>query len=102
LTHYIENPYEHWHTILAQINYKALPYVSKEVIGLPEFKVDHEGVCNKCAQGENIKNPFPKRENNAEGVLYLIHSYVCGKMPSTSISGYVYYVSFIDDYSHKN
>jgi hypothetical protein len=22
-------------------------------------------------------------------------------MPSTSLSGYVYYVSFIDDYSHK-
>jgi hypothetical protein len=23
-------------------------------------------------------------------------------MPSTSLSGYVYYVSFINDYSHKN
>jgi hypothetical protein len=26
---------------------------------------------------------------------------VCGPMPSTSLSGYVYYVSFIDDYSRK-
>jgi hypothetical protein len=26
---------------------------------------------------------------------------VCGPLPSSSISGYVYYVSFIDDYSHK-
>jgi transposase InsO family protein len=26
---------------------------------------------------------------------------MCGPMPSSSISGYVYYVSFIDDYSHK-
>jgi hypothetical protein len=26
---------------------------------------------------------------------------VCGPMPSSSISGYVYYVSFIDDYSRK-
>jgi transposase InsO family protein len=26
---------------------------------------------------------------------------VCGSMPSSSISGYVYYVSFIDDYSRK-
>jgi hypothetical protein len=101
LTHSIENPCELWHRRLAHINYKALPYVSKVVTRLPEFKVDHEGMCNGCAQGKNIKNPFPKRDNKAEGILELIHSNVCGPMSSTSISGYVYYVSFIDDYSRK-
>ena len=30
-----------------------------------------------------------------------IHSDVCGPMSSSSLSGYVYYVSFIDDYSRK-
>jgi hypothetical protein len=63
LTHSIENPCELWHRRLADINYKAFPYVSKEVTGLLELKVDHEGVCNKCAQGKNIKNPFWKRDN---------------------------------------
>jgi hypothetical protein len=58
-------------------------------------------VCNGCAQGKNIKNPFPKRHNKEKGVLELIHSDVCGLMLSSSISGYVYYVSFIDDYSRK-
>jgi transposase InsO family protein len=101
MTHSIENPCELWHRRLAHINYKALPYVSKAVTGLPELKVDHEGVCNGCAQGKNIKNTFPKRDSKAEGVLELIHSDVCGPMPSSSISGYVYYVSFIDDYSRK-
>jgi hypothetical protein len=24
---------------------------------------DHEGICDGCAQGKNIKNPFPKRDN---------------------------------------
>ena len=63
LTHSIENPCELWHRILSHINYKALPYVSKAVTGLPEFKVDHECVCNGCAQGKNIKNPFQKRDS---------------------------------------
>jgi hypothetical protein len=34
--------------------------------------------------------------------LELVHSDVCGPMPSTSLRVYVYYVSFIDDYSRKN
>jgi hypothetical protein len=88
MTHAIENSCEIWHRRLAHINYKALPYICK---------ADHEGVCNGCAQGKNIKNPFPKRDSKAEGVLELIHSDVCSPMPSSSISRYVYYVSFIDD-----
>jgi transposase InsO family protein len=101
MTHTIEKSCELWYRILAHINYKALPYICKEFMGLPKLKVDHEGVCNGCAQGKNIKNPFPKRHNKAEGVLELIHSEVSGPMPSSSISGYVYYVSFIDDYSRN-
>jgi hypothetical protein len=76
-------------------------YVCKTVTCLPELKVDDEGVCNGCAQGKNIKNPFLKRDSKPEGFLELIHSDVCGPMPSSSISGYAYYVSFIDDYSRK-
>jgi hypothetical protein len=89
LTHAIENPCELWHRILAHINYNALPYVCKEVTGLLELKVDHEGVCNGCAQGKNIKNPFLKRDKKAKGVLELIHLDVCGPMPSSPINGYV-------------
>jgi hypothetical protein len=50
LNHSIENPCELWHRILSHINYKALPYVNNVVTSLPEFKVDHEGMCNGCAQ----------------------------------------------------
>jgi hypothetical protein len=101
LNHSIESPCELWHRILDHIKYKALPYVSKVVTSLPKFNVDHEGVCKGYAQGKNIKNPFPKSDSKAEGILELIHSYVCVPMPSTSLSGYVYYVSFIDDYYRK-
>ena len=65
------------------------------------MKIDHEGICKGCAKGKNIKNPFPKSETKTKGMLELIHSDVCGPMPSTSLSGYEYYVTFIDDYSRK-
>jgi transposase InsO family protein len=101
LTHSTENPCELWHRRLAHVNYKPLPYVSKVVTHLPKLKVDHEGVCKGCAQRKNIKNHFPKRDSKAEGILELVYSDVCGPIPSTSLSGYVYYVYFIDDYSCK-
>jgi transposase InsO family protein len=34
--------------------------------------------------------------------MELVHSDVCDPMPSTSLTGYVYYAYFIDDYSRKN
>ena len=35
------------------------------------------------------------------GTLELIHSDVCGPIPSISLSGYEYYVSFVNDYSRN-
>jgi hypothetical protein len=54
-----------------------------------------------CAQGKNVKRSFPNSDSKAKGVLDILHSDVCGPMSAASLSGYVYYVSFIDDYSHK-
>ena len=54
-----------------------------------------QGMC----KGNNIKNPFPKSETKTKGTLELIHFDVCGPIPSISLSGYEYYVTFIDDYS---
>ena len=71
---------------LSHISYKTLPYVRKVVTGLLDLKIDHEGTCKGCARGKNIKNPFPKSETNTKGTLELIHSDVCGPMPSISLS----------------
>jgi len=87
---------ELWHRRLAHIHYKALPVVSKVVSGLPELK-DRGGVCKGCAKGKNVKNPFPGSDSRAKGILEIIHSDVCGPMTTSSLSGYVYYVTFIDD-----
>ena len=45
---------------------------------------------------------FPSSESKAKGILEIIHSDVCGPMSSSSLSRYVYYVSFIDDFLERN
>jgi hypothetical protein len=101
LVHTTITPSELWHGRFAHIHYKALPIVSKMVTGLPKIQVDHEGVCKGCAQGKNMKKPFPSSDSKAKGVLDIIHLDVCGPMSVASLSRYVYYVSFIDDFSRK-
>jgi hypothetical protein len=85
MTHAIENPYELFHKILAHINYKALPYICKAVTGLPKLKVDHKGICNGCAQGKNIKNPFFEERQQSRRSLRT-HSFRC-VWPNVIISG---------------
>jgi transposase InsO family protein len=63
--------------------------------------VEHEDICKGCAQGKNVKKPFPSSDSKAKGVLDIIHLDMCGPMSTTSLSMYVYYVSFIDDFSRK-
>jgi hypothetical protein len=48
-----------------------------------------------------VEHSFPNSDSKAKGVLDIVHSDTCGLMLVASLSGYVYYVSFIDDYSHK-
>ena len=63
--------------------------------------MNHDGVCKGCAQGKNMKIMFPNSDDKAKGILDTVHSDVCGPMTTTSLSGYVYYVSFTDDFSRK-
>ena len=51
--------------------------------------------------GEFSKSPFPNSDNRATGILDLIHTDVSGRMSHVSLSGYEYYVLFIDDHSKK-
>ena len=69
--------------------------------GLLEIHANHEIICKGCAQGKNLKKTFPNSESKAKGILEIVHLDVCGPMSSTSLSRYIYYFSFIDDFSHK-
>ena len=65
------------------------------------LQAKHDGVCKGCVKGKNTKKTFPSSKSKEKGILEIIHSYVCSPMSLSSLSGYVYYVSFIDDFSRK-
>ena len=101
LVHSTINSCELWHQIFAHLHYRALLTMSKAVTNIPELQANHEGVCKGCAHEKNVKSSFPRSNNKEKGILDVVHLDVHGPMTETSLSGYVYYVSSIDDYSCK-
>jgi hypothetical protein len=59
-------------------------------------------LCKGCALGKYTKTSFPSSDSRAARILDLIHSDVCGSMSSTLLTGFLYYVVFIDDFSQKS
>ena len=51
--------------------------------------------------GKYTKTAFPSSDSRSEGVLQLIHLDLCGPMYFVTLTGYEYYVTFIDDFSRK-
>ena len=92
---------ELWHRRFAHLHYRALPALRKMVIGLPELQVEHDGICRGCALGKNAKGSFPSSDSRSKGILDLVHSDGSGLMIVSSLVGFLYYMVFIDDFSHK-
>jgi hypothetical protein len=92
---------EVWHRRMAHLHHGALQVLREIVIGLPDFSTEHQDVCKGCALGKYTKTAFPSSDSRAVGILDLVHSDVCGMMSTVSLSGFEYYVTFIDDFSRK-
>jgi hypothetical protein len=71
------------------------------VAGMPDFHFEHGGICRGCALGKNAKKDFPNSDRRSKEILELIHSDICGPMSAPSLSSFLYYVIFIEDFSRK-
>ena len=69
------------------------------VEGFPLIQTS-DGICSGCIVGKHpdMRYEFGK-EHRASYILDLIHSDVVGLMPTTSIDGCKYFLTFIDDCS---
>jgi hypothetical protein len=57
--------------------------------------------CEHCIYGKQNHVRFPFGATREKWIVELIHSDVFGHVLVSSIGGYLYYVSFIDDFSRK-
>ncbi|MCO5580832.1 hypothetical protein L7F22_034705 [Adiantum nelumboides] len=56
-------------------------------------------LCEACIYGKLSRTKFPKSKSKTTRLLELIHSDVCGPMQTASLTGNLYYLTFIDDFS---
>lgn len=92
---------ELWHRRFVHLHYKDLTSVKKMVTCTPDVQVENYDVCRGCLIDKNSKSPFHSSDSRSKGILNLVHSNICGSMSAPSLSGYLYYVIFIDDFSRK-
>lgn len=90
-----------WHKRFCHLNFQGLKPLQKNsmVNGLPEIKETID-VCEGCIMGKQHRNSFPRQSTwRTKAPLELIHTNICGKMQTPSLSQYRYFLTFIDDFS---
>jgi hypothetical protein len=93
---------EIWHRRMAHFHHGALRVLRELVTGVPDFSSEHHELCKGCTLGKYTKTAFPSNDSRAAGILDLIHLDVCGPMSSALLTGSLYYVVFIVDFSQKS
>ena len=89
-----------WHRRYGHLGTKGLQQLARERL-VDGFNYDHQkkiDFCESCVNGKHHRSQFPTGGGKrADQLLGLVHSDVCGKMSSQSLSGAEYFLTFIDD-----
>ncbi|MCO5601957.1 hypothetical protein L7F22_056084 [Adiantum nelumboides] len=88
------------HYRLGHINAHTLQRMAKHGLcsGLPPnfYSID---LCEGCLMGKASHKAFHQSQSRSSQLNQLVHSDLCGPMESSSLTGSVYFLSFIDDFS---
>ena len=93
--------FEIWHRKMGHMYHGALSTLREITTDVLDFSSKYLDVSKRCAMGKFARSPFPSNDSKATVILDLIHNDVSGCMSHVSLSGYEYYVLFIDDHSRK-
>ncbi|KAL7280538.1 hypothetical protein ACG7TL_005470, partial [Trametes sanguinea] len=98
--HLSKTDYKTWHRRFGHAGKEALRHLPKNVKGVDHVDPADDEPCKGCAYGKSHRLPFPPSEKRATEPLELIHTDLDGPMRTVSVgSGYLYFASFIDDFS---
>ena len=56
-------------------------------------------LCEGCIFGKLSNSPFPSHQTTTTKPLQLVHTDICGPLSTPSLSGNVYFLTFIDDFT---
>ena len=91
-----------WHRRYGHLGAQNLERLARDklVEGFDYDATKKPTFCEPCIDGKQSKMPFPKTGGErSKDLLGVIHSDVCGKIETKSLSGAEYFVTFIDDKS---
>ena len=98
-----ENMLTRWHKRMGHLGHTNVLNLSKNNIakGISMNQNTIIEPCDACMEGKSSRQRFKGHtEKRSSNILELIHTDVCGPIPTNSIGGEKYFVTFIDDYSH--
>ena len=98
----VKNKTDLWHQRLGHLNENQLREMASQVLvkGVKIPKCTRISFCERCVEGKMSKIPYKSvGEIHSVRRLQCVHSDVCGPMPTKSIGGSRYFVTFVDDYS---
>ena len=87
-----------WHLKLGHVNHDKMRKMSKDGY-FCSLGNDQMGTCECCLKKKMTKSSFTGKGEHATEILGLIHTDICGPMPTTSRRGLSYYITFTDDNS---
>ena len=85
-----------WHGRLGQMSQNDMEILS--LYGyLPKLSFSNFALCEHCQHGTQTRNAHTRRVNSSSRPLDLVRIDVCGPMPTRSLGGALYFVTFIDN-----
>ena len=90
-----------WHTRLGQPNNAILNKVLTQVhVALVSISSSSQSFYEACQYRKLHQNSFPSTTQKTTQPFQLVHSDVWGPSPHLSVDGYIYRISFVDDFTH--
>jgi hypothetical protein len=85
-----------WHFRLGHLSHNRLEFLHSV---FPYITFDNKGVCDVCHLAKHKRKPYKISSTKAVKPFEIIHMDIWGPISTTSINGFSYFLTAVDDYS---